>query len=102
MLGQTVDTADRPLVTVDVVIFALRDRDLQVLLIRRGNWPHEGMWAIPGGAVDLEETLEEAALRRLEEETGLTEVYLEQKPVGRCLVHLVMFNLRSNVGLIAA
>jgi 8-oxo-dGTP diphosphatase len=68
----------RPLVSVDVVIFTLRADDLQVLLIRRKRLPHQGMWAIPGGLVKLDESLEGAALRILEEETGLTEVYLEQ------------------------
>jgi ADP-ribose pyrophosphatase YjhB (NUDIX family) len=67
-----------PVVTVDVVIFTLRDGDLQVLLIRRRRWPHEGMWAIPGGLVGPGETLEAAASRKLEEETGLTDVFLEQ------------------------
>ena len=76
-----VDKADRsrrPLVMVDVVIFTLQDDDLQVLLIRRRRPPQEGMWAIPGGAIGRDEALEAAALRTLEEETGLKDVYLEQ------------------------
>jgi len=68
----------RPLVTVDVVIFTLRENDLRVLLIRRGRPPHEGMWVIPGGSVRPNEALESAAARRLAEETGLVDVYLEQ------------------------
>ena len=68
----------RPSVTVDVVTFTLREDDLQVLLIKRRNPPFEGMWAIPGGFVDIAESLEEAALRELEEETGVRDVYLEQ------------------------
>ncbi len=68
----------RPLVTVDVAIFTLRHDDLQVLLVRRRQWPYEGMWAIPGGFVGLDEPLEAAAVRKLAEETGLTDVYLEQ------------------------
>ena len=67
-----------PRVTVDVVIFALRHEDLQVLLVRRRQWPQAGMWAIPGGSVGQNEALEDAALRKLEEETGLVDVYLEQ------------------------
>ncbi len=69
---------ERPLVMVDVVIFALRDGDLQVLLVKRRRPPQEGMWAIPGGSIRLDEALEEAAARKLEEETGLRNVYLEQ------------------------
>jgi 8-oxo-dGTP diphosphatase len=68
----------RPSVTVDVIIFTLRGGDLQVLLIRRRNPPFQGMWAIPGGFVAIDESLETAALRELEEETGVRDVYLEQ------------------------
>jgi len=68
----------RPSVTVDVVMFTLCHNDLQVLLVRRKNPPFEGMWAIPGGFVNIDESLEAAALRELEEETGLRDVYLEQ------------------------
>jgi 8-oxo-dGTP diphosphatase len=68
----------RPQVTVDVVIFALRDNDLQVLLVRRRRSPQKGMWAIPGGKIKLDEALDAAAFRILEEETGLADVYLEQ------------------------
>lgn len=71
---------DRPSVTVDVVIFSILDDKLKVLLIKRKSWPFEGMWAIPGGFVKMEEGLEKAAYRELAEETGVTssEVYLEQ------------------------
>ncbi len=68
----------RPLVTVDVVIFTLRQGDLRVLLVRRRRPPYEGTWAIPGGFVRSDETLRTAATRKLEEETGLRDVYLEQ------------------------
>ncbi|MFL7793463.1 MAG: NUDIX domain-containing protein, partial [Anaerolineae bacterium] len=61
----------RPSVTVDVIIFTLNEGDLQVLLIQRGHPPFEGMWAIPGGFVRIDESLEDAAQRELEEETGV-------------------------------
>jgi 8-oxo-dGTP diphosphatase len=71
---------ERASVTVDVVIFSILDEKLRVLLIKRKSWPHKGMWAIPGGFVTMDESLEEAAYRELAEETGVTsaEVYLEQ------------------------
>jgi len=71
---------ERPSVTVDVVIFSILDEMLKVLLIKRKAWPHEGMWAIPGGFVDIDESLEHAAYRELAEETGVSssDVYLEQ------------------------
>jgi 8-oxo-dGTP diphosphatase len=78
MEGSRVEQNLRPVVTVDVVIFTLRDNDLRVLLIRRKHPPHQGMWAIPGGCVQTDEALEDAAIRRLEEETGLGSVYVEQ------------------------
>ncbi len=65
-------------VTVDVVIFTLRNDDLQALLVKRKVAPHAGRWAIPGGFVGLAEPLERAARRELEEETGVRDVYLEQ------------------------
>jgi 8-oxo-dGTP diphosphatase len=65
-------------VTVDLVMFALRDGQLQVLLIRRGIPPFEGQWALPGGFIRDGESLETAARRELEEETGVRGVYLEQ------------------------
>ncbi len=68
----------RPALTVDCVVFGLDDEDLKVLLIQRDQEPFAGRWALPGGFVDLEETCEEAALRELNEETGLSEVFLEQ------------------------
>ena len=68
----------RPALTVDIVIFALRDRHLHVLLVQRADEPFAGMWALPGGFVDIDESLEEAACRELEEETGLIPAYLEQ------------------------
>ncbi len=69
---------ERPSVTVDVVIFSVMEGQLKVLLIKRKNWPFEGTWAIPGGFVDIDEPLEDAAARELHEETGVGGVYLEQ------------------------
>jgi 8-oxo-dGTP diphosphatase len=65
-------------VTVDLVIFALREHDLHVLLVRRGVPPFEGWWALPGGFIREGESLEDAARRELGEETGVRDVYLEQ------------------------
>ena len=69
----------RPAVTVDCVVFGLDDRDLQVVLIQRDIPPFEGEWALPGGFVHMDETLEEAALRELREETGIEKVFLDFK-----------------------
>jgi len=69
---------DRVHVTVDIVIFTIRADGLNVLLVRRGIPPFEGLWAIPGGFVRDGESLPGAALRELEEETGVRDVYLEQ------------------------
>ena len=68
----------RPALTVDIVVFALDEEDLQVMLIQRDLQPFRGQWALPGGFVRVEETLEEAARRELQEETGLKDIYLEQ------------------------
>ena len=58
-------------VTVDVVILTMSEGILQALLVRRGEEPFEGMWAIPGGFKRPDETLDEAARRELSEETGV-------------------------------
>jgi 8-oxo-dGTP diphosphatase len=68
----------RPSVTVDLVIFTIQRKALQVLLIQRGDEPYKGSWALPGGFVREDENLDNAAQRELEEETGVKEVYLEQ------------------------
>lgn len=67
-----------PAVSTDVVLFTLQDQQLKVLLIQRANDPYKDRWALPGGFVEIDEDLEPAALRELEEETGVTGVYLEQ------------------------
>lgn len=68
----------RPSLTVDCVIFGLDESDLKVLLIQRGQAPFEGQWALPGGFVRMDEMLDEAARRELQEETGVSNVFLEQ------------------------
>lgn len=68
----------RPALTVDCVVFGLDKDELKLLLIERGGEPFKGSWAIPGGFVDMDETPEEAAIRELEEETGLRNIFLEQ------------------------
>jgi len=68
----------RAALTVDCVVFGLDEDDLKVLLIRRDREPFAGQWALPGGFVEVDETLEAAAMRELVEETGVENVYLEQ------------------------
>lgn len=69
---------ERPWLTVDVVVFAVRDDELDVLVVERGVPPYEGMDALPGGFVRAGETVEQAAARELVEETGVSGVYSEQ------------------------
>ncbi len=68
----------RPALTVDVVLFALSDEGVELLLIERGHPPYEGCWALPGGFVDMDEPVAFAAIRELEEETGLTGIPVKQ------------------------
>lgn len=79
----------RPSVTVDMIVFAVNslisenirkndEKELEVLLIQRKNHPYLHHWAIPGGFVDIDESLEHAAKRELYEETGIENLYLEQ------------------------
>jgi len=67
-----------PAVTTDCVIFGYDDMKLKVLLIERGREPYIGKWAFPGGFIQMEETVEQGALRELKEETGLSADYIEQ------------------------
>jgi 8-oxo-dGTP diphosphatase len=68
----------RAALTVDCVVFGFDEGELKVLLIERGLEPFKGRWALPGGFVRVDETLDEAARRELVEETGLKDVFLEQ------------------------
>jgi 8-oxo-dGTP diphosphatase len=67
-----------PAVTVDCIIFALHENDLKVLLIQRKGEPFKECWALPGGFVEINEGIELAAQRELQEETGVENVFLEQ------------------------
>ncbi len=61
----------RAALTVDAIVYNLKDDSVYVLLIQRGQEPFEGKWALPGGFVDPDELLETACIRELKEETGL-------------------------------
>lgn len=67
-----------PAVTTDVVLFTIEEGELKVLLIQRAADPYRDHWSLPGGFIEIDEDLEAGALRELEEETGVTGVWLEQ------------------------
>jgi 8-oxo-dGTP diphosphatase len=80
---------ERPAVTVDMLIFTVNDdaktnyrklpkKSCKILLIKRGNHPYLGQWALPGGFVTPNESIEDAALRELKSETNLDDIYVEQ------------------------
>jgi ADP-ribose pyrophosphatase YjhB (NUDIX family) len=80
---------EKPSVTVDMLIFTVADqmeenyrklpeKVLKVLMIKRGDHPYIGHWALPGGFIGMDESLEEAAQRELKEETGIEDIYMEQ------------------------
>lgn len=84
-----VNDYDRPSVTNDMIIFTTDDKKeinsrkvpkkgMQLLLIKRDNYPYKGKWAIPGGFVDTNKSLEESANEKLKEETGIDNIYTEQ------------------------
>lgn len=65
----------RPAVTVDAILISKQN---SVLLIERGREPFKGKWALPGGFIDMDEPLETACMRELEEETGIRITLLKQ------------------------
>jgi 8-oxo-dGTP diphosphatase len=67
-----------PAVTVDCVVFTIIEERLAVLLVQRKRPPFKGRWALPGGFIRIDESLEDAARRELAEETGVSNVFLEQ------------------------
>ena len=71
---------DRPSVTVDMLVLGMNTslNRLKLLLIQRSDHPYINCWALPGGVVGMEESAYAAACRELEEETGLTGIYMEQ------------------------
>lgn len=69
---------ERPSVSVDVLIFTIEDNQLKLVLVKRAYEPFKDSWAIPGGFVRIDESVDEAARRELSEETGVKDVYLEQ------------------------
>ncbi len=77
-MSPTEESYTYPAVTVDAIVFTIRQEQLQVALIKRGIEPFKGSWAIPGGFVRLDESLEDAVKRELNEEVGADGVYLEQ------------------------
>lgn len=70
---------EKPSVTADVVIFTVNERSkLSVLLIKRRGYPYKDHWAIPGGFVNMDESIDDAAKRELEEETHLSDIDVVQ------------------------
>jgi ADP-ribose pyrophosphatase YjhB (NUDIX family) len=89
LAGYDPDRYQKPSVTVDMLILTVGDRnesnyrklpekELKLLMVKRGNHPFIGKWGLPGGFVEIDESLGEAAVRELTEETGLKDIYLEQ------------------------
>lgn len=68
----------RAAMTSDAVIFSFDGQELQVLLVKRGIEPYQGKWALPGGFLRMNETIEQCAMRELKEETNLDHIYMEQ------------------------
>lgn len=66
------------MLTVDIALINKKSNEVFILLIKRANEPYKDLWALPGGFVDMDETLIDAAKRELFEETGITETDLKQ------------------------
>ncbi len=71
---------DVPLTSVDIVIFSIRNEQVNVLIFKRNDFPYKDNWAIPGGFINIkrDKNIEQTALRKLKEKTGYTAPYLEQ------------------------
>jgi 8-oxo-dGTP diphosphatase len=69
---------DRPSVAVDICVFSIVGGELAVLVVQRQEPPFEGLPTLPGGFVGLDESLEDAARRHLQDKAGISEIYLEQ------------------------
>ncbi len=102
--GKYVYDWPRPMVTADAAVFAFFAGQAKLLLIRRKHEPYQGRWALPGGFVEMDEDLPDAAARELAEETGLRNVPLEQlatfgkpgrDPRGRTIT-VVYFGIAEN------
>jgi 8-oxo-dGTP diphosphatase len=78
LAGYDASRYPRPSVAVDVVLLTVRDMELWTLLGQRSEQPAKGRWALPGGFVGLDESLDETAARILATKTGLTEIFTEQ------------------------
>jgi len=77
-MNTNVSPYEHPEVTVDLVIFTVNEQKLKALLVKRGEQPFAGIWSIPGGFLQTGESLEDAAIRVMQEKTGVKEIYLEQ------------------------
>jgi len=78
MENEDIHKFKKPSVTTDIIIFTIQDDNLKILLVKRDIRPFKNQWALPGGFVRINESLEQTAKRELEEETGVKDVYLEQ------------------------
>lgn len=96
----------RPMVTVDVAVLRVHSVP-EILLVERKDHPFRDMWALPGGFMEMDETLEEAARRELKEETGLTAGELirfdiydepERDPRGRTITQVFVMIWKKEMG----